>query len=328
MACLGQSITLKDFSAPGIRFGFTGDTVAVTFGDLTISSTLVAYRLSGLDWAFTNVTAGATHLFIRPETEGTDQTGPISPHTFEMRVTNWGYGVQIGKVHVAAGHKLVKLHARPRSIEFIGDSLASGMHNSYEALAGFAYGVGEGFGNTEYSITAIPGICVSDQECWGNLRGQSHQWFYTTDTSWRATEMWGGELEYPHHLSEFGEDLNLIPRCQNEPEPWNFSKQQAADLVVINLGTNDANVANNVSASTYVEHYKRLIQGVHGVWPDAQVIIMVCPSFPLFQPPDANMAAEDVARLLSGRQHLLPKHRLHHRSLPSLRVLQHRRLPR
>lgn len=245
-----------------------------------------------------------------------------------MRVTNWGYGVQIDKVHVAEGRELVKLPAHPRNIEFIGDSLASGMHNSYEALAGFAYGVGEGLGNTEYSITAFPGICVSDQECWGNPRGQSHQWFYTTDTSWRATEAWGGGLEYPYQSGAFQGNMGLIPRRQGEPEPWDFSKQQAADLVVINLGTNDANVANNVSASTYVENYKRLVQGVHGVWPDAQVVIMVCPPSLLFQPPSTNTAPENVAWLLPRREHLRPKHRLYSRSPRCLRILQHRRLPR
>lgn len=62
---------------------------------------------------------------------------------------------------------------------------------------------------------------------------------------------------------------------QDNPEPWNFTQQQDADLVIINLGTNDANSANNVSSETYVESYKRLIEGVHGVWPSAQVIIMV-----------------------------------------------------
>ena len=113
-------LTLYHVSAPGIRFGFTGDTVAVTFGDITISSTLVAYRLSGLDWAFTNVTAGATHLFISPETEGINPTGTISPHTFEMRVTNWEYGVQIDKVHIAEGHKLVKLPARRGALSLSG----------------------------------------------------------------------------------------------------------------------------------------------------------------------------------------------------------------
>jgi hypothetical protein len=97
-------------------------------------------------------------------------------------------------VHVAKGDKITKLPAYPRAVEFIGDSLSSGMYNSYEALSGFAYGVGQGLGNTEFSITAYPGICVADQDCWGNPRGQSHQWFYTTDTSWRAKEVWGGEF--------------------------------------------------------------------------------------------------------------------------------------
>ena len=64
--------------------------MAVSFGDHTISSTLVAYRISGLDWLFTNVTAGATHLLVSPETTGANLTGPISPNTFEMRVTNVG----------------------------------------------------------------------------------------------------------------------------------------------------------------------------------------------------------------------------------------------
>jgi len=62
------------------------------------------------------------------------------------------------------------------------------------------------------------------------------------------------------------------------PERWDFSKHRAADLVVINIGTNDANSHNNVSNVTYVESYKRLIAGIHGVWPQAQVVVMVRPS--------------------------------------------------
>ncbi|KAL0937345.1 GDSL-like lipase acylhydrolase [Colletotrichum truncatum] len=280
------------WAAPGIKFGFTGQTVAVTFGNQTISSTLVAYRIAGLDWMHTNVTAGATHLFVSPKTAGIELTGPVSPVTFEMRVTNWGYGVQIEKVHVAAGEKLIKIPDYPRRVEFIGDSLSAGMYNSYEALAGFAYGVGAGLGNTEYSITAQPGICVSDQNCWGNPRGQSHQWFYTSSTGGRADEVWGGMccistpehqlgLAYSNQSSALGTHFEtpsgtaqLTKACADDPEPWNFCNNPAADLVVINLGTNDANAANNVSKETYVESYKRLIQGVHGKWPRAQVIVM------------------------------------------------------
>ncbi|KDN62128.1 putative GDSL-like Lipase/Acylhydrolase [Colletotrichum sublineola] len=286
------------WAAPGIKFGFTGQTVAVTFGPHTISGTLVAYRIAGLDWMHTNVTAGATHLFVSPATPGIGLAGPVSPVTFEMRVTNWAYGVQVDSVHVAAGQRLVGIPDYPRRVEFIGDSLSAGMYATYEALAGFAYGVGAGLGDTEYSITAYPGICVADQECWGNPRGQSYQWFYTSDTGGRAAEVWGGtcrayappeqqqqwtDLAYsnrsmaPDHQ---GPEMmasgtgRLTAACTDDPEPWDFSRNPPADLVVINLGTNDANAANSVSKAAYVQHYKKLIQGIHGKWPKAQVIIM------------------------------------------------------
>jgi hypothetical protein len=112
--------------------------VAITFGNWTSDGVLIAYRIGGLDWMFTNATAGGTHLLVSPQTPGSDLTAPISPWTFEMRVTNWAYGVQIDSVHVAAGEKLVALPAPSRKIEVIGDSLASGMYTSYEGLSSFA----------------------------------------------------------------------------------------------------------------------------------------------------------------------------------------------
>ncbi|GAB1311692.1 GDSL-like Lipase/Acylhydrolase-like protein [Madurella fahalii] len=239
------------WSVPGIKFGYTGQTVAITFGNLTSDGVLVGYRIGGLDWMFTNITAGATHLLVSPDTPGASLTGPIDPWTFEMRVTNWAYGVQIDAVHVAAGERLIKLPDFNRRIEVIGDSLASGMYTSYEGLSSWAYGLGAGLGNTEYSVTAYPGICAADQDCWGNPRGQVHQWFYTSDTSYRASVIHG-----------------------DNPEPWDFRKHPAADLVIINIGTNDHNEANNVSTEAYIDALTKIIQGVHGKWPKAQVIVM------------------------------------------------------
>ncbi|KAI1818610.1 Lipase, GDSL-like protein [Poronia punctata] len=240
------------WSAAGLVFGFSGDTVAITFGENTVDRTLIGYRIGGMDWTFTNVTTGGTHLLVTSETPGIAETYPINPKRFEMRVSNWGYGVQIDKVHVAAGDSLVKVKPYNRTIEFIGDSLSAGDFQSYEGMSSFAYGVGEGLGETEYYVTAYPGICAADQECWGNPRGQVHQWFYASDTSWRAAEIWG-----------------------DEPEPWDFEKMETTpDLVVINLGTNDNNEHNNVSAEAYVDAYTKLIQGVHGKYPKAQVVVM------------------------------------------------------
>ncbi|KAJ9143668.1 Lipase, GDSL-like protein [Coniochaeta hoffmannii] len=239
------------WSAPGIRLAFTGQTLAIAFGNLTSDGVLVGYRIGGLDWSFTNITAGATHLLVSPSTPGVNETWPFNPLTFEMRVTNWAYGVQIDSVHVAAGERLVPVKPYGRRIEVIGDSLASGMYTSYEGLSSWGYALGAGLGDTEYSITAYPGICAADQDCWGNPRGQRHQWFYTSDTSYRASVMYG-----------------------DDPEPWDFKSHPAADIVVINIGTNDQNAANNVSTATYIDALTKIIQGVHGKWPKAQVIVM------------------------------------------------------
>lgn len=112
--------------------------MAISFGSQTSNGVLVAYRIGGLDWMFTNVTAGGTHLLVSPATPGSNLAGPVNPWTFELRVTNWAYGVQIKAVHVAAGQELIQLPRFGRRIEFIGDSLASGMYNSYEGLSAWA----------------------------------------------------------------------------------------------------------------------------------------------------------------------------------------------
>lgn len=165
-----------------------------------------------MDWAFTNVTAGGTHLLVTSETPGVNVTGaaavavedsscpsssdplppPPPPLRFELRVSNWAYGVQIDGVHVGRGEQVVGIPSYSRSIEFIGDSLSAGMYQTYEGLSSFPYGVGAGLGDTEYTVVAYPGICVADKLCWGNPRGQVHQWFYTSDTGGRAASIWGG----------------------------------------------------------------------------------------------------------------------------------------
>jgi lysophospholipase L1-like esterase len=237
---------------PGLKFGFTGNQVAITFGPNTIDTTLIAYRVDGQDWQFTNVSTGATHLLVSSNTVGVNLTYPINPSTFEMRGTNWAYGVQIASVHVGQGEKLVKVPDFPRTLEVIGDSLTAGQYGTLEGLSSYGYGLGAGLGNTEYSVTAYPGICLFDKLCWGNPHGMLYQWFRTSDTSSRAEKLYG-----------------------NNPEWWDFSKKPAADIVVINLGTNDNNSANNVTADGFVAQYKMLVEGVHKVYPRAQIILMV-----------------------------------------------------
>jgi hypothetical protein len=70
----------------------------------------------------------------------------------------------------------------------------------------------------------------------------------------------------------------LTYNATDKPEPWDFSKRPAADIVVINIGTNDNNEANNVTTEAYIDGLTKIIQGVHGKWPKAQVVVMVSSS--------------------------------------------------
>ncbi|KAF2257227.1 GDSL-like Lipase/Acylhydrolase-like protein [Trematosphaeria pertusa] len=245
------------WAAPGLKFGFEGQNVAITFGNLTSQGVLVAYRLGGLDWHMSNVTAGATHQFVSPSTPGLNLTQPWQfPLTFELRVTNWAYGVQIAAVHLSTSSKLIKIPPYSKTIEFIGDSLTSGYSATYEAFSGFGYNIGAGFGNVEFSITAYPGICLHDADCWGNPRGQEYQWHRTPDTSPRAYQIWGAA----------------------DPPKWDFAAHPPADIVIINIGTNDNNTANGaeppVTRDQYLRSYLDFIPEVHAVYPKAQIVLM------------------------------------------------------
>ncbi len=114
--------------------------MAITFGAYTTDTTLIGYRIDGQAWQFTNVTTNATHLLVSPSTPGVNLTSPVNPSTFEMRVTNWAYGVQIAAVHVGKAEKLTKVQDFGRTIEVIGDSLSAGQYSTLEGLSSYSYG--------------------------------------------------------------------------------------------------------------------------------------------------------------------------------------------
>lgn len=275
------------WSAPGLSFGFTGRNVALSFGNYTDVGVLLAWRIDGQDWQFSNVTANATFQFVNAGTTGANLTIAGAYQTFEMRVTNWAYGVQLKSVHVDASAKLVRLPLYRKTVEIIGDSLSAGQYATYEGISSWSWGFAEGLGDVEFSIEAYPGICLVDKQCYGNLRGQTYQWYRTSDTSGRAIEIWG-----------------------DEPELWDFPAHPAADMVVINIGTNDNNSANNVSAPQFQQSYIDLISGIHSVWPDSQIIIFVSSCVPLNMPSShtlTHLTAVALVRFLSGRKHILPR---------------------
>ncbi|KAF3285584.1 hypothetical protein TWF970_010626 [Orbilia oligospora] len=242
------------WSSPGINFRYAGDDVAITFGEHTSNGVLLAWRISGQPWNFANVTAGDTYQFINKDTPGQKTAVDGQQNTFEFRVTNWALGVQLKRVHVTKGTRIYGIPEFHRKIEMIGDSLTAGYTATYEGISSFAWGLCEGLGNVEFTFTAYSGICLTDKLCWGNPRGQLYQWLQTSDTGFRAQQIYG-----------------------TNPEPWPFNKHQKADIVVINLGTNDSNQGTEtgrVPDAEFQANYIKLIASIHEKYPRAQVIAM------------------------------------------------------
>ncbi|KAK3677878.1 hypothetical protein LTR78_001973 [Recurvomyces mirabilis] len=244
------------WSAPGLKFGFQAQQIAISFGNYTSDGVLIAYRIDGQDWMLTNVTANSTHLLVTPSTAGFNLTTPQGAlQSLELRVTNWAYGVQINCIHVSGGPaRLVKVPEYTRTMELIGDSLSAGQYATLEGISSYSWGLMYGLGDVEFSITAYPGICLHDSRCYGNLHGQTLQWLKIPDTSGRALDI-------------YGSDPAGIP-------DWNFTAHAAADITVINIGTNDNNTANNITSAEYYTSYIQLIDEIHARWPKSQIVVL------------------------------------------------------
>ena len=101
------------------------------------------------------------------------------------------------------------------------------------------------------NVTAYPGICLYDTNCYGNPHGQTYQWNKTSDVSYRAQQIYG-----------------------DDPPNWDFAAHPAADITLINLGTNDNNTVNNVTTPEFVSSYIDLITQVRQKWPNTQMIVI------------------------------------------------------
>jgi hypothetical protein len=83
------------------------------------------------------------------------------------------------------------------------------------------------------------------------MHGQAYQWLRTSDTGGRALDLYG----------------------DNSPL-WNFTAHPAADITLINIGTNDANPVNNISTAQFTQSYKDLITTIHSTWPSTKIIVL------------------------------------------------------
>ncbi|MEU4472625.1 cellulose binding domain-containing protein [Micromonospora sp. NPDC023888] len=127
--------------------------------------------------------------------------------------------------------------ARPKLVEFVGDSITAGATSSQLAVTDYAFKVGERLGYDHTQI-AIGGMCLAE----------------TTDGCWaQETRYW---------MSSGG---------QAGTDQWDFSRY-TADGVVINLGTNDK--SHGVSAATFQATYTTFLTRVRARFPNAKLFAM------------------------------------------------------
>ncbi|KAJ5140727.1 Esterase SGNH hydrolase-type subgroup [Penicillium atrosanguineum] len=232
------------WSAPGIKVEFSGSQLAVSFGQSTSDGVLVAYRVGSLDWQFSNVTADSTYQFVGPEL-GLDEDLVKQHKVFEMRV-------QIAGVSVASDESLQVPKRFEKKVEVIGGSLAGGQFATYETISSWGYLFAAGLGNAEHTITAYPGACLADLQCYGgNAHGMTWYWNRASDPGSRANEFFG-----------------------HEPEKFDNKAEQPADLVVIQMGGNDHRHPNEIPGNEFYHAYVALIDDIHSTWPHAVVLIV------------------------------------------------------
>ncbi|EAA63262.1 hypothetical protein AN3294.2 [Aspergillus nidulans FGSC A4] len=232
--------------APGLKLQFSGKKLALSFGEHTSEGTLVAYRIGTLDWLFTNVTADATYQFVGEGTHYEELPGD-GDHIFEMRV-------QIAGVSVDVDDHLTKPPTFKKKVEIIGGSasLTGGQYATYETLSAWSFVYAQGLGNVEFGITAYPGACLVDMQCYGGgVHGMIWYWHRASDPGSRARNMYGGE-----------------------PEEWDVTAEQPADLVIIQMGGNDHRHPNEIPGENFYQGYVDLIENIHQHWPDASIVIM------------------------------------------------------
>ncbi|WIN00649.1 GDSL-type esterase/lipase family protein [Actinoplanes oblitus] len=136
-----------------------------------------------------------------------------------------------------AGATTVKAPARPRLVEFVGDSITAGATSSQLAVTDYAFQTGERLG-ADHTQIAIGGMCLSE----------------TTDGCWaHQTRYW------------------LASGGQAGTDPWDFGRYTPA-AVVINLGTNDK--SHGVSAATFQATYLSFLTRIRAKFPPTKIFAL------------------------------------------------------
>lgn len=213
---------------------FTGTTVKVKLAEKTVFMAIV----DGVATPYWDA-SGTVNLTPTPLASGTHTLKIIARHQ-NVELPFQGLVLDAGATTVRPD--IVAL------VEFVGDSITAGETTTHYAISDYAWITGERMG-VEHTQIAYPGITLSDgyHYSWNNFPGMESLYF---------------KLRQADRCPDVA--------CTGNP-PWNFANY-AAKLVVVNLGTNDAN--NAVPSATFQSRYTGFLQNIRARFPNADIFAL------------------------------------------------------
>ncbi|KZT61386.1 hypothetical protein CALCODRAFT_491191 [Calocera cornea HHB12733] len=212
--------------------------MTVYLGALTSQPASVGVSVNYGAWQTVNLTAGANAVPL----DGLNSS-PLSTNV--IRVANEGWqnnNIQLEAVEINGDAVPEVYTPSPVNFQFIGDSLSAGQYCVQGVINAWNFVTAENF-KAEHSIQAQPGVCLTDIECWGNIHGQSYEFFQAEDD---------GYYNDAKH---------------NYTTPWNFARDLPATHVVIHIGANDASTQYNISEPSFLSTYETFVTELRVLYP-------------------------------------------------------------
>lgn len=251
-------------SGSGIAFTFEGTDCSITLvGDSQYSISNAAARYA----VYLNDQQIMDAQVINAETEITILHADTIQHA-EVRVIKLSEAAQssfgIKDITVTAKEGILPAASKAHTIEFIGDSITCGYGVDDENINGgfrtmtenatrtYAYLTAEAL-QADYSMVSFSGH--------GIVSG------YTNNSERNKTQL------VPKYYDKLGFSYGVLEQKKKPQDiPWTFSA--APDLIVVNLGTNDASYTGNDSArqQEYMDGYVAFLKTIRQKNPDTPIL--------------------------------------------------------
>ena len=213
---------------------FTGTTVKVNLAEKTVFMAIV----DGVPTTYWDA-VGTINLTPTPLANGT--------HTLKIVAKYEKIELPFQGLVLDAGASTVRPDTLPL-VEFVGDSITSGVTTTDAAVSDYAWLTGERMA-ADHTQISYPGITLSDG-------------YHYSDNTFPGMESLYFKLWQANRCPDVA--------CTGNPA-WNFANYTAR-LVVVNLGSNDS--FNSVPSATFQSRYTGFLQNIRAKYPNADIFAL------------------------------------------------------